>query len=156
MRAYVYTRGLGTRTASQHNTFDSEKLKSCSCAPDGIRTLVTDVMESSVRCSLPLEPPRHPVHQERGGGWGGPNFRFAGKPFSHYIIIHDIHVRFSAVQSRNRKESQLVTAVSVHQSRREDTIMLQTLGVLHPINREGSYQGETKCISTTSKITIRR
>ena len=33
--ACVYTRGLGTLTASQHNIFDSEKLTSCSCAPDG-------------------------------------------------------------------------------------------------------------------------
>ena len=31
--AYVYTRGLGTPTASQHNMFDSEKLTNCSCTP---------------------------------------------------------------------------------------------------------------------------
>ena len=28
----------------------------------------------------------------------------------------------------------------------------QILDVLRPVNREGSYQGETKCIPTTSKI----
>ena len=37
--ACVYTRGLGTPTASQHNLFDSEKTQSFSCAPDGIRDL---------------------------------------------------------------------------------------------------------------------
>ena len=30
--AYVCTRGLGTPTSSQHNIFDSGKLKKCSCA----------------------------------------------------------------------------------------------------------------------------
>ena len=35
MRAYNYTRGLGTPTTSQHNIFDSEKLTILSCAPDG-------------------------------------------------------------------------------------------------------------------------
>ena len=38
--ACVYTRGLSTPTASQHNIFDSEKRTSFSCAPDGIRTSV--------------------------------------------------------------------------------------------------------------------
>ena len=38
--ACVYTQGLGTLTASQHNIFDSEKLTNFSCAPDGIQTVV--------------------------------------------------------------------------------------------------------------------
>ena len=38
--SFLYTRGLGTSTASQHNIFDSEKLSQLSCAPDahGVRT----------------------------------------------------------------------------------------------------------------------
>ena len=32
--ACVYTRWLGTLTASQHNSFDSEKLTDVSCVPD--------------------------------------------------------------------------------------------------------------------------
>ena len=30
----------------------------------------------------------------------------------------------------------------------------QILDVLHPVNREGSYQGETKCIPTTSSDSL--
>ena len=36
-----------------------------------------------------------------------------------------------------------------------DIIEIRVLDVLRPVNREGSYyQGETKCIPTTSKILI--
>ena len=38
VRACVYTQGLCTLTASQHNIFDLEKLTIFVCAPDGIRT----------------------------------------------------------------------------------------------------------------------
>ena len=38
--ACVYTWGLGTPKASQHNIFDSEKLTNFSSAPDEIRTFV--------------------------------------------------------------------------------------------------------------------
>ena len=57
MRAYTHG-GLGTPTASQHNLFDSEKLKSFSYALDGIRTLDLRI---SNRNSLTTEPTRHPV-----------------------------------------------------------------------------------------------
>ena len=53
---HVYTRGLGTPT-SQHNSFDSEKLTNCSCAPDGIRPSVLWIL------SLALYQLRHPVTQ---------------------------------------------------------------------------------------------
>ena len=39
--ACVYTQGLGTPTASQHNILDLEKLTNFSCAPDAICTRVT-------------------------------------------------------------------------------------------------------------------
>ena len=45
-----------------------EKLSNFSCAPDGVRTRVTDVIESSVPRSLydlPTEPPRHPSYCKR-------------------------------------------------------------------------------------------
>ena len=41
--ACAYTRGLGTQTAVS-TTFLTDKLTICSCAPDGVRTLVTDVI----------------------------------------------------------------------------------------------------------------
>ena len=44
--ACVYTQGLGTPTLSQYNIFDSEKLTHFSCAPDGVRAQVTDLIES--------------------------------------------------------------------------------------------------------------
>ena len=66
VRIYIYKRGLGTPTANQHNIFDSEKLSpNCSCAPDWVRTRVTDVIEFLKSDALPVEPPRHPgIHHE--------------------------------------------------------------------------------------------
>ena len=56
----LYTRGLGTPTASQHNIFDSEKLTNFPCAPDGIpepRSFGSRVR----RCTNWATPsPRHP------------------------------------------------------------------------------------------------
>ena len=47
--ACIYTRELGTPTReSEHNLFDSEKLQKHYCAPEGVRTWVTDVIESRV------------------------------------------------------------------------------------------------------------
>ena len=49
--ACVYTRGLGTPTASQHNIFDSVKLfTNCSCAPDagGVRTSEPPIFGSRI------------------------------------------------------------------------------------------------------------
>ena len=46
--ACVYTRGLGTPTACQHNVFDSEKLQKKSSAPDGIRTPVLWILSPTL------------------------------------------------------------------------------------------------------------
>ena len=51
----VYTQGLGTPTASQRNSFDSEKIKNISYAPDGIWTSVLWIS------SLTLYQVSHPV-----------------------------------------------------------------------------------------------
>ena len=62
-RAYTH-RGLGTNRASQHNNIiDSGKLTQFSCAPDGVRTRVTDIIECRVRRSTnsATPPPRHPI-----------------------------------------------------------------------------------------------
>ena len=55
MRAFVYTRGLGTPTASQHNMFDSEKLKV-------FLVLLTGFQPSTFGISSPtLKPLSQPV-----------------------------------------------------------------------------------------------
>ena len=56
----VYTRGLGTPTASQHNIFDSEKTHFFSCAPGGIRTSVLWILKPTLYpVSHPVTPPSH-------------------------------------------------------------------------------------------------
>ena len=56
--ACVYTRGLGTPTASQQNNFDSEKLTIlCVCSRRGSNLGSLDLKSDA----LPIEPPRHPV-----------------------------------------------------------------------------------------------
>ena len=62
--ACVYTRRLDTPTANQHNMFDSEKLKTNSCAPDGIRTIVLWILSPTLYHFI------HPVTTQvwRGGG----------------------------------------------------------------------------------------
>ena len=55
--AWVYTRGLGTLTASQHNMFDSEKHTFFSSAPDGIRTPVLWILSPThYQLSHPVTP----------------------------------------------------------------------------------------------------
>ena len=55
--AWVYTRGLGTLTASQHNIFDSEKHTFISSDPDGIRTPVLWILNPTLyQLSHPVTP----------------------------------------------------------------------------------------------------
>ena len=60
--AWIYTRGLGTPTASQHNLFDWKKTQRfflCSWRDSNPRPL-------DLQCSaLTTEPPRHPCWSER-------------------------------------------------------------------------------------------
>ena len=53
--ACIYTQGLGTLTANQHNIFDSETLTNLSCAPGEIRTSVLWIS------SLTIYQLNHPV-----------------------------------------------------------------------------------------------
>ena len=55
--ACVYTHGLGTPIASQHNIFDSEKLTNFSYAPDGIQTTVLWILSPThYQLSHPITP----------------------------------------------------------------------------------------------------
>ena len=56
--ACIYTRGLGTRTASRH-IFYSEKFTIFSCAPDGIRTIILWILSPMFyQLSHPVTPYR--------------------------------------------------------------------------------------------------
>ena len=58
---HIYTRGLGTQTASQHAIFYWEKLTSFSCAPDRIRTSGHGIHWISLEADAqPIEPPLPP------------------------------------------------------------------------------------------------
>ena len=55
--ARVYTWGLGTPTASQHNIFDSEKFTTFSCDPDGIQTSVLWILSLTLyQLNRPVTP----------------------------------------------------------------------------------------------------
>ena len=58
--ACVYTRGLGTLTACQHNIFDFEKLTNVSCASDVIQTSVLWILSPT------LYQLSHPVNLQFG------------------------------------------------------------------------------------------
>ena len=61
----VYTRELGTPTASQHIIFDSEKLTNYySCAPDGVLTSGHRFLSPTLY-QLSVEPHRHPLRSPK-------------------------------------------------------------------------------------------
>ena len=97
--------------------FDSEKLSHVCCAPDGVRTSGLWIS------SLPIEPPRHPITPS-------PRHPVTPSPPHPSQFIHTWRV------------SRLIQSIpgSCRYSIQQSGL---TLDVLRPVNREGSYQGET-------------